>query len=132
MRGGMLSEARPLNPAQAHMPASMPSNKDLIIRVVGTHRYEASTIISNCISYSSSSSSFQGGPLDRANQAGQWSPLQPSEFQFRWNWGARWDLHVNYSPLAFLPIMAACPPTSHQSLELGATSRSSWVEMAKA
>ena len=54
-----------------------------------------------------SSSSFQGGPLDRPNQAGQ-SPVQPSEFQFRWNWGARCDLHVNYSPRAFLPIMAAC------------------------
>ena len=80
----MLSNVRPLNqaaqaPAYAGRHALLSTNKDLIICVVGTHTGTRRPVPSaNCISYTSSSSSFQGGPPDRPNQAGQWSPLQPS------------------------------------------------------
>ena len=72
MRGGMLSDARPLNRAQAPAYAGWQALQQGFNYPCGrdTQVHEASTS-ANCISYTSSSSSFQGGPLDRANQAGQ-------------------------------------------------------------
>lgn len=121
MRGGMLSDARPLNRAQAPAYAGWQALQQGFNYPCGrdTQVHEASTS-ANCISYQQQL--FIPGRPPGPSQSG-WSvpsPVQPSEFQFRWNWGARCDLHVNYSPRAFRPIMAACPPTSHQSLELGA------------
>ena len=112
-RCGMLSNVRPLNqaaqaPAYAGRHALLSTNKDLIICVVGTHRYQEACAISQLYLLHQQQLFIPGRPPG-PTQSG-WSVVSTAtEFQFRWNWGARCDLHVNYSPRAFRPIMAACP-----------------------
>ena len=129
MRGGMLSDARPLNRAQAPAYAgwqalrqgfNYPCGRDTqvgrglaISQLYLLHWQQPQLFIPG-----SSREAPWTDPIRLVSRIHQCN--HPTEFQFRWNWGARCDLHVNYSPRAFRPIMAACPPTSHQSLELGA------------
>ena len=124
MRGGMLSDAAHLS---GHKPQHMPARHALQQGFNYPCGWDTQVgpglpITQLYLLHWQHQQLFIPGRPPGPTQSGCWS-VQPSEFQFRWNWGARCDLHVNYSPRAFRPIMAACPPTSHQSLELGAPRR---------
>lgn len=113
-RCGMLSNVRPLNQAGTSpsicRPACPPLHQQGFNYLCGrhTHRYQEACAISQLYLLHQQQLFIPGRPPGPTQSA--WSVVSTAtEFQFRWNWGARCDLHVNYSPRAFRPIMAACP-----------------------